>query len=261
MIQSGDPYDIVIVGAGPGGYVAAIRAAQLRARVALVEKEFLGGACLNRGCIPTKTLVESVEMVERVREASEFGVDVSSYSINFVQMMKRKDEIGRKLRAGVESLMKAHRIDVFRGLGTILKPGLVRVAESGQPGYQELHCRNIVLATRSMPAVLPIPGTKLPGVITSTEALELAAVPKSMVVVGGGVTAVEFTRILRPLGTAIQLVKRTPKILPPADDEIAQRYAQILRSSGVGINVGARVREIVRVDGGLRLIYDTDEGE
>ncbi|MBI4321794.1 MAG: dihydrolipoyl dehydrogenase [Chloroflexi bacterium] len=263
--MSTELYDIVIIGGGPGGYVAAIRAAQLHVRVGLVEKDLLGGACLNRGCIPTKTLVESVELFERTREAGEFGVDVSSYTANFAQMMKRKDEVVRSLRAGVEALMKAHRIEVFKGTGTILKPGLVRVAEAAgigtEPGRRELRCKNIVIATGSQPAVLPIPGTKLPGVITSTEALELTAIPRSMVVVGGGVTAVEFIRILRPLGTEMQIVKRTPKILPPVDEEIARRYAQMLRAAGVEINAGARVREIVSAGAGVRLVFDTDQGE
>lgn len=257
-----EEYDIAIIGGGPGGYVAAIRAAQLGARAVVVEQDRLGGLCLNRGCIPTKTLVESVDLLERTRQAAEFGVEVETPSANFAQMMRRKNEVVRKIREGVEGLMKGYRIDVIYGKGTIINPRLVRVSGiASEPGTRDLPCRNIIIATGSVPAILPIPGTNLPGVITSDEALELDRIPKSMIVVGGGVVAIEFIRIFRPLGTAMQIVKRTPKILPPADGEIATRYAQMLRKDGVEINVGARVREIVQTDAGVRLIWDTDQGE
>ncbi|MBI2952771.1 MAG: dihydrolipoyl dehydrogenase [Chloroflexi bacterium] len=257
-----ESYDIVIIGGGPGGYVAAIRAAQLQARVVVVEQDELGGLCLNRGCIPTKTLVESVDLLERAREAPEFGVEVGSPVMNFLQMMKRKNDVVRKIREGVEGLMKSYRIEVIYGVGTILNPRLVRVTGiASESSTRDLPCRNIIIGTGSAPAILPIPGTDLPGVITSDEALELNRIPKSMIVVGGGVTAIEFIRILRPLGTQMQIVKRTPKILPPVDGEIATRYAGLLKKDGVEINAGARVREIVPIDGGVRLIWDSDEGE
>jgi len=259
-------YDIVIIGGGPGGYVCAIRAAQIGAKVALVEKEFLGGMCLNWGCIPTKALVESMDILDDIRNAAKYGIDVGSPTPNFPVMMKRKDKVVLQLRNGVEGLMKGYKIDVIRGTGKIINPRLVRAtgvtpsSDSGEP-TRDLPCRNIIVATGSLPDILPIPGADNPRVLTAREVLELEHVPKSMVVIGGGVTAIEFIRIFRPLGTEMQIVKRTPRILPPIDEEISQRYQQLLKSDGVPINIGAKVREIVPSGDGVRLIYDTEEGE
>ena len=259
-------YDIVVVGGGPGGYVCAIRAAQIGAKVAVVEKEWLGGMCLNWGCIPTKALVESLDVLESIREAEKYGISVGPPKPDFPRMMKRKDDIVLQIRNGVEGLMKGYKIDVIRGTGTIVNPRLVRVtgiAPSGDShdSTRDLSCRNIVVATGSLPAVLRIPGADDPRVLTAREVLELDHVPRSMIVIGGGVTAIEFIRIFRPLGTEMQIVKRTPKILPPIDEEVSKRYQQMIKADGVAINIGARVREVVPIDDGVRLIWDSDEGE
>ena len=263
--ESDREYDIIIVGGGPGGYVCAIRAAQVGARVALVEKEFIGGMCLNWGCIPTKALVASLEVFETIRDAAKYGIDAGPPTANFPRMMERKDQIVLQLRKGVEELLKGYKVDIVRGTGTIINPRLVRAAglppdERGNT-TRDLPCRNIIIATGSLPQVLNVPGSDNPRVITARGALDLKGIPKSMIVIGGGVTAIEFIRLLRPLGTQMQIVKRSPKILPEVDEEIGRRYQQLLKSDGVAINIGARVREIVPVDSGVRLIYDTDEGE
>ena len=186
-------YDIVVIGSGPGGYVAAIRAVQLGAKVALIEKERIGGTCLNHGCTPTKAIIWCAQAFRQSKRATEFGIDISSQiKLNFRRVMQRKDEIVDTFVRGIEELMRTHRIHVFDGVGTILRPGLVRVSRSSSPGAegaelspQELSCRSIIIATGSVPAQVPIHGVDRPGVLNSRELLQINTLPKSMVVIGG----------------------------------------------------------------------------
>ena len=225
-------YDIVIIGGGPAGYVAAIRAAQLGARVALVEKERIGGTCLNHGCIPTKALVSSVETYLLAKQAARYGVDIGgSVDVNFPQMVARKDEVVDTLVASVIELVKGHKVDIYEGLGMILKPSLVQVKMDGggsESGVQQLAARKIIIATGSMPARLPIPGLDLPGVLTSRELLTLGELPQSLAVVGGGVIGVEFASIFNALGTRVTVVEMLPRLLPPVDRKLARRFKRIL---------------------------------
>ena len=171
--------DIVVIGGGPGGYVAAINAAHLGANVALVEKDRLGGTCLNRGCIPTKALVRSTEVLLEARRAKDFGIDIGNIKINFQKIMARKNNVVIQLVSGVEQLMKSNKISVYRGTGRILSPHLVKVND------EEIAARKLVIATGSESAPLPIPGTDLPGVLSSDDILELEELPESLVIVGG----------------------------------------------------------------------------
>ncbi len=250
-------YDVVIIGGGPGGYVAAIRAAQLGARVALVEKERIGGTCLNHGCIPTKALVRSVETYLLARQAARYGVDIGGrIAVNLSQMMARKDEVVDTLVTSVVELVKGHKVDIYEGVGTILKPGLVQVKVSGDDsGSRQLAAGKIVIATGSVPARLPIPGLDLPGVLTSRELLALEELPQSLAIVGGGVIGVEFASIFNALGTKVTVIEMLPHLLPPVDRRLARRFRRLLSAQGVEVHLNAPVEEISLEDGRLRVKF------
>ena len=190
-------YDIAIVGGGPGGYVAAIRATQLGAKVAVIEKERLGGTCLNVGCIPTKTIIKSVRVLEEMRRADRFGIEVDhpeTIRPNLEKIMARKDAVVNQLVAGVEGLFKAYKIDFYKGRGRLLSPNRVSVETTSgpiSPELTELEASNIILATGSAISRLPIPGIDLDGVIDSNTILSLKELPQSLIIIGGGIIGVE----------------------------------------------------------------------
>ncbi len=214
-------FDIGIIGGGPGGYVAAIRAAQLGARVALVEQERLGGVCLNRGCIPTKAMASSIELLMEIENAAEFGILVSEPGFDFSRMVARKDQVVERLVSGVEKLVEAHKIQVIAGHGELISPRTIKV--SG-PTPQEVEAERIIIATGSVSAKPPVPGVDLSGVITSDEILALQEPPLDLVIVGGGVIGVEFASIFSALGTKVTIIEMLPALLPPVDEELARRY-------------------------------------
>ncbi|MDI7277886.1 MAG: dihydrolipoyl dehydrogenase [Anaerolineae bacterium] len=254
------PYDIAIIGGGPGGYVAAIRAAQLGARVALIEKERVGGMCLNWGCIPTKALAHQAELYGEIRRAAEFGIDVGGpVAVNFPRMMARKDEVVEALVSGVEELIRAHRVDLYPGLGTILKPDLVRVTPSAwHPSTQptEVQARRLILATGSLPVPVPVPGHDLPGVVNARGLLSIGTQPRELIVIGASVVGVEFASIFAALGTRVTLLGRRT-FLKDADEQLARRFRPLLARQGVRIEIGLEFRQIVQVEGGrLRVEYE-----
>lgn len=247
--------DIVIIGGGPGGYVAAIHAAHLGAQVALVEKNRLGGTCLNWGCIPTKALVRSVEVLLEAKRADEFGIEIGSIKANLPRIMARKRGIVDKLVSGVEQLMKANKISVYRGAGRIMSPHLVKVDDT------EIATRKIIIATGSESSPLPVDGANLPGVLSTDDILELEELPESLVVIGGSHVGVEFASIFSALGTKTTIVKRRPLLLEPVDEEVGRRFAQGLSRQGIQVIIGAAVKSIKRQGGLLKVSWDTPEGE
>ena len=247
--------DIVIIGGGPGGYVAAIHAAHLGAQVALVEKNRLGGTCLNWGCIPTKALVRSVEVLLEAKRADEFGIEIGSIKANLPRIMARKRGIVDKLVSGVEQLMKANKISVYRGAGRIMSPHLVKVDDT------EIATRKIIIATGSESSPLPVDGANLPGVLSTDDILELEELPESLVVIGGSHVGVEFASIFSALGTKTTIVKRRPLLLEPVDEEVGRRFAQGLSRQGIQVIIGAAVKSIKRQGGLLKVVWDTPEGE
>ena len=243
-----DLYDIAVIGSGPGGYVAAIRAAQKGARVVLIEKGRLGGTCLNRGCIPTKALVRDAE-VYRDATSGVYCVDAEGgFRLDFARMMRRKRQVVDTLVEGVARLMVSYGVDRLAGTGRILKPGLVEV--TGEGGRREVASRVVIIATGSVPAQVPIPGSELPGVLTSDDLLELQALPRSMVVVGGSAVGLEFACILQALGTQVAVVGRK-SFLKEAEQRLAKRFRSLLSQRGMSITIGLDFEGIARSADGL----------
>jgi len=256
-------FDLVIIGAGPGGYVAALRAAQLGAKVALVERDKIGGCCLNRGCIPTKALVRAAEVYETVKGAAPFGTVVAggpaAVSLDMGTVMARKRQVVGQLVGGVDKLLAAADVTVVMGTAEVPGPGRVAVT-TPDGGTRTLETRYILLATGSQPAQPPVPEEDLRLTIGSDEALELEKVPSSMLIIGGGVLGVEFACIYHAFGAGIRIIKRTPNLLPAVDEEIAKRLALSLRRRGIEINVGVYIKRIEKTSAGRLVVCDTAEG-
>jgi dihydrolipoamide dehydrogenase len=252
--------DVVIIGGGPGGYVAAIKAAHLGLKAVLIEKNKLGGVCLNRGCIPTKALVSTAELLNQLQRAKEFGIQVKEYSFDFPAIMKRKEMIAQRLSSGVGQLMKANQIRVIQGEGNILEPGVVEVINI--EGKKELiKTENIIIATGSSVMKIPIPGLENEGVIDSDGALSLSELPTKMIIIGGGVIGIEFAGIFKAMGVEITVVEMLPRILLPIDEEISNRLTFILKRQGIKILTNGKVEGIEKTNQNLEVLISNPEGK
>jgi len=237
-------FDLTVIGSGPGGYVAAIRAAQLGLKTALVEKyPALGGTCLHIGCIPTKALLHSAEVLETARTAARFGVKTSGVTLDLAGVHKHKSDVIRRQAKGVEFLMKKNGITVVQGVGRLKGPKQVEVS-GGAGGAQTIATRNILLATGSVPKMLPdlkVDGTR---VITSNEALGLEFVPKSLIILGAGAVGVEFASIYSRFGSSVTMVEMLPRVLPLEDEEVSAEMQKAFRKRGIEIRVGTKVESV-----------------
>ena len=259
----GHSYDLIVIGGGPAGYPAAIRAAQLGARVALVESGGLGGVCLNRGCIPTKALVHSAEVYQQVLRAAPYGVDLPGEpGLSFARMVARKQEVVGQLVSGVNHLLRNHRVALLRGWGTILGADRVHV-RSPDGGESELGGRAILIATGSQPVFPPVPGVDLPGVISGEEATELSELPSRLVIVGGGVIGVELASLFHAVGVQVSVVEMERTLLPGVGEAaLTQRLTASLRRRGVDIRLSSPVQAIARGEGECkRVILASPRGE
>lgn len=232
-----EQYGLIVIGAGPGGYEAALRASNLGIRTALVESRDVGGTCLNRGCIPTKSLLHAAGIAKEVSGGGEWGVNAGELTVDFAAIHRKKAEVTEKLRAGVEGLLKQKKVDLLRGAGTILGPG--RVAVDGT----EYAAENILIATGSVPARPPIPGLEL--AITSDDVLApQERVYRSLVIIGGGVIGVELACVYTALGCKVTIVEALERILPNMDREICQNMTMIFKRQGVSVNTGCMVSAV-----------------
>ncbi|HXZ37355.1 MAG TPA: dihydrolipoyl dehydrogenase [Thermodesulfobacteriota bacterium] len=251
--------DIVIIGAGPGGYVAAIKAAQMGGKVTLIEKEELGGTCLNWGCIPTKALLRGVELLESVKGGQEFGIQTTGLSVDFPKLMARKDRAVKTLVSGVTALMKTNGIEVIKGKARLLSPQRIQVLDDKGLAV-EYQARKVILATGSVSARLPIPGADLTGVIDSNGALQLTRIPESMVVIGAGPIGLEFGTVFAALGTRVNIIEMLPQILPSEDPEVASALDKALRSFKIQTLTGAQVKMIEETGEGKKKVLTLTEG-
>jgi dihydrolipoamide dehydrogenase len=250
---SSEQFDVVVIGAGPGGYVAAVRGAQLGLKVALVEKDKrLGGTCGLRGCIPTKQLLMSAHVYEQMQHAAEFGVQASDIKLAFADVQKRKEKVVLKNSKGVEYLMKKNKVTTFNGTARLALPGKVEV--TGADGAtQTLQTKNIIIATGSV--VRPIPGFETDGVrvVNSDHILELKEVPKSLVVMGSGAVGTEFASVYSRFGTETTLVELLPRIMPLEDEEVSRELEKALRKRGIKSLVGTKLEKVERTDAGVKV--------
>ncbi len=248
-------YKLLVIGSGPGGYVAAIRAAQLGLSCALVEKnDSVGGTCLNIGCIPSKALLDSSELYARLRGDGANGHDITSHGIkvgklelDLKAMMVRKRQVVEKLTSGVGQLLKGNGVETFQGVGRLVGEGRVEVI-SGKGTKQTISAKNILLATGSVPATLPIFPIGKDGFVTSTEALSLESVPAKMVVIGAGAIGLELGSVWARLGAEVTVIELLDQILPGMDSEISRRLRSILGKQGLQIVTGTRVLEYEKAE-------------
>ncbi|MEG0832705.1 MAG: dihydrolipoyl dehydrogenase [Oscillospiraceae bacterium] len=231
-------FDLFVIGAGPGGYVAALEGARLGMKTAVAESDLVGGTCLNRGCIPTKALLHSAELFARLREAESFGISADNPAFDFSKMQSRKDEIVQGLRGGIETLFEKNKVELIRGRAVITAKNEVSV------GDRKYTSKNILIACGGTASIPPIDGADTDGVLTSDSFLNLSKIPKSAVIVGGGVIGVEFATMLNDLGCEVSIIEAESRILPLLDREISQNLAMILKKRGVCIEVGASVKKI-----------------
>jgi len=240
MVKKG--YDLLILGGGPGGYVAAIRAAQMGLRVALIEQEALGGTCLHHGCIPSKSLIRSAEVLSLIQNAEAFGIQVAGLHADFGLAVDRSQKIVQKLHLGIQHLMRKHRIALYPGRGKLLAPGQIEVK-----GHQEAH---LIEGTRALIStgsrVQSLPGLKLDGkgILSSDEALRLRQLPASMAIVGGGAVGLEFAYIYSAYGVKVTILEMAPSLLPGEDRELSRLLARSFRKRGIGIRTSRRVRSV-----------------
>jgi len=253
-------FDVTIIGSGPGGYVAAIRAAQLGLKTALVEKSpALGGTCLHVGCIPTKALLYSAEVLALARDAARFGVKTGDVSLDLAAVHKHKADVVRRDAKGIDFLMKKNGITVYQGHGRLKGPGAVEVAPR-DGARRLLPSKNVVLATGSVPKMLP--GLKVDGtrVVTSTEALALEFVPRTLLILGAGAVGVEFASIYARFGSAVTLVEMLPRVLPVEDEESSAELHKAFKKRGIDIRVGTKVENVKVADKGTEVQVQSDKG-
>ena len=247
-----DPYDLIVVGGGPAGYVGAIRAAQLGLRTALVEREKVGGTCLHVGCIPTKVLLHTAELLEEMRESAEMGIHADGVRLDYARVQARKDRVVTTNFRGVEYLMRKHKITVVPGEGRLAGPARVRV--TGADGSAaDLEAPHILLATGSRPRSLPGVAIDNDRILDSTGALRLPAVPRSIAILGAGAVGAEFASVFAAFGAHVTLLELLPSILPLEDEEVAAVLAKSLQRRGVVIRTGTAVTGVERAGDGVRV--------
>ena len=253
-------YDLAIIGSGPGGYVAAIRAAQWGLKTVVIEKDgFLGGTCLHVGCIPTKVLLHQAEIYDHIKRASEFGIEVKDYRLVWESVLARKDKIVKKHSKGIELLFRKHKVESVQGWGRIGGAGRIEIDEDGKTA--EIEAKNIMLATGSEARSLP--GVVFDGktVLSNRDILALPKVPKSLIVVGAGAVGVEFASIYNSFGTAVTILEMLPRIVPIEDEEISSELDKAFRKKGIHIQTEAMVESIKKEANGASVAFTDKSGK
>lgn len=247
-------YQLLIIGAGPGGYVAALHAAKRGLRTAVIENREVGGTCLNRGCIPTKTLLHSSEIVAGINGGEKFGVGAERVHFDMSAIFARKREVSAKLSGGIEGMFRAAKVDLLRGTGTVTGSGTVKFV--GEEGEKVITAERILLATGSVPARPPIPGLDLPGVLTSDELLEgCDHLYDSLVIIGGGVIGVEFATFYADLGCKVTIIEGLDRLLPNMDRELGQNLSMILKKHGVDVYTNSLVANVEQDGDALKVNF------
>ena len=238
----GERFDVIVIGAGPGGYVAAIKCAKAGLRTAIVENRRVGGTCLNRGCIPAKAMIHASSLYREMQEAEKFGVSAERITFDYEKIVSYKEETTEKLCRGIEQLLKGNGVTILFGKGSLEQGRKVKV--TGEESEEYYDAEHVILAAGSKPVILPIPGLELQGVLTSDELFRLKEMPESLVIIGGGVISVEFASVYANLGCKVTIVEAMPRLIPNMDKEISQNLKMILKKRGVDIHTSASVQRV-----------------
>jgi dihydrolipoamide dehydrogenase len=252
-------YDVVVIGSGPGGYVAAIRAGQLGLKTLVVEKDnVLGGTCLHVGCIPTKALLYTAELLDTLKHASEFGLAVEGVRLDWAALQKRKERVVRRGAAGVGFLFKKNQVETIHGFGKLAGPGKVEV--KSDDGLATIRARHVIVATGSVPRSLP--GIEVDGhlVLTSDEILSLPSRPESLAIIGAGAVGVEFASMFASFGTKVTLIEMLPRLLPIEDEEISEALGKSFKKRGIESLPGTRVESVKKEGDSVTVTYATADG-
>ncbi|MCU1617972.1 MAG: Dihydrolipoyl dehydrogenase [Frankiales bacterium] len=252
-------YDLIVIGSGPGGYVAAIRASQLGLKTAIIEKESLGGICLNWGCIPTKALLKSAQVFEYLNHAADYGITVNGGEANFEAMVKRSRGVADNMSKGVQFLMKKNKIDVVNGFGKIKSKGVVEV-KNNNGTTQELTGKHIIVATGGRSRELPNIKQDMRKVIGYRQAMILPKQPKSMIVVGSGAIGIEFAYFYNSIGTSVTVVEYLDNIVPLEDEEVSKQLARLLKKTGINIMTNSNVESVDTSGEGCKVTVKTATG-
>ena len=254
-------YDIAVIGSGPGGYVAAIRAAQLGAKVAIVEKQYLGGTCLNVGCIPSKAMLHIAEVLHNMSSLGELGINLPQPpTFDMKQGVVFKDKVVKRMTGGVGVLMKGNNIDIFDGLGTVDASRSVTVTKNDD-SQEKFDADKIILATGSVPLVPPFPGIDGRNVMNSDTCWNLPDTPKSLICVGGGIIGVELACMFNALGSQVTILEMLPEILTPVDEELRKLLVRILSRRGIKIVTGAKVESLTDEGDEKKVTASTEKGQ
>ena len=252
-------YDVGIIGGGPGGYVAAIKAAQLGGSVCLIEKGEWGGTCLNRGCIPTKTLYAVANLATQVQEAPEFGVHTSGETtIDYPQVLDHKNSVIQQLTGGIAQLLKANKVDAFNGTGTLTDRHTI-IVNKPDGTTEQLHAKNIIIATGSEPADPPVFDIDEEQILTTTGILNLTELPESLLIVGGGVSGCEFASIFNALGCKVTVLELLPTILATEDVQVIRHIQLFMKRKGIAIHTGAKLTRVKKLDAGVTAVLESGE--
>lgn len=252
-------FDLIVIGAGPGGYVAAIKAAKLGLKAAVIENREVGGTCLNRGCIPAKAMIHASSVYREMQSSEEIGIFASEVTYDYGKILEYKERTTRQLVQGIGQVLKANSVEIICGTGTLLPENEVKV--TSEEGEQMLKAKDVLLASGSKPLRIPIPGIDLPGVITSDDLFRMKEVPESLVMIGGGVISVEFATVYAALGTKVTILEAMPRLVPNMDKEISQNLKMILKKRGIEIHTAAAVQSIEQDEDGYLCHYTEKEKE
>ena len=262
-------YDVAIIGGGPAGYTAAIRAAQYGLKVALIEKDQkLGGTCLHWGCIPTKAILFNAEIWDHLKHAKEYGIDgVGEVTVNWPEVLKRKNAIVTKHAKGLDFLMRKNKVIVVPGHGRLTGPAdggvhtvQVSTGEGDKSTLSDVKAKNVILATGSDAKMLP--GLQPDAtILTNMEILHIDRIPKSLIVIGAGAVGVEFASIFRSFGSEVTIVEYLPRLVPVEDEDISKELARLYRKRGIDINVGAKVEKVEKTSTGVKVTFTSAEGK
>ena len=244
-----EKYQVIIIGAGPGGYVCAIKTAKLGLKTAIVEERRAGGTCLNRGCIPAKAMLHASGLYHEIQNAETFGITAEGIRLDFEKVLSYKEQTTNRLVEGVEQLLKGNGVAFLSGKGRLLPGKKVEVTKDGETQIYEADA--VVLAAGSKPVLLPLPGMDLPGVLTSDELFQLREIPEHLVVIGGGVISVEFATVYSSLGSQVTILEAMPRLVPNMDREISQNLKMILKKRGVTVHNSASVQSVEQAEDGL----------